>query len=142
MSCGLRDVISYEVHGSVHVLLGLFLCRILVKPLLSDSLSLSSVILALSHAEGIRHCDIVLALAALGHHVLLIHQLLFELSLHTPFDLLGVFILVACSLCPCSVDVLDRESAKNHLLSGSQFTALCEIDHESIPSDPIALIIF
>ena len=142
MSCGLRDVISYEVHSSVHVLLGLFLCRILLKPLLSDSLSLRSVIFAFSHGEGIRHCDVVLALAALGHHVLLIHQLLFELSLHTPFDLLGIFILVACSLCPCSVDVLNRESAKNHFFSRSQFTALCEVDHESVPGDPFLLIIF
>ena len=103
--------------------------------------SLTFAVASLAHRKRLRHGDIVLAFAALAHHVLLVDQLLFERSLESPSDIIWILILESLRLSSGSVDVLNSESAENDLLAFSQFTTSREVSDEVFPRDPLLLMV-
>lgn len=135
----LGDVVGFEVHGPIPIFLFLFGSGLFVEPGLPQRLSL--VFSTLAHGEGIRHRDVILSFATFLHHVLLMHQLLFERSLEAPFDIIGVFVLETLRLSPSRVDISDCEAAKDELFVGSQLATPTEVLNEEVPSDALFFVV-
>lgn len=95
----------------------------------------------LAHGERVRHRNVVLSFTAFGHHVLLVHQLIFKSSLKAPFYIVGVFVFKPLSLSPSGVDICDRETTEDEFFPGAKLATSTEVLNEKVPVDTLFLII-
>lgn len=134
-----RDIVCFEIHFNIAVLLFFLGFCLLLEPLGADSFLGRAA--SLAHRKWLWHCDVVLALATFGHHILLEHQLILKTLLQAPLDLFRILVLEALGLRPGCVDIGNGKSAENNLLTRSNLTTLGAVDDEIIPGNSHILVL-